>query len=60
MWQVDAMSRVSTKALKIFQGFAIQTIWILKYVWKYNDSDILLLDADSIAKVQTRTTFCHL
>ena len=27
---------------------------------KYNDSDILLLDADSIAKVQRRTTLCCL
>ena len=26
----------------------------------YNNSDILLLDAESIAKVQMRTTLCHL
>ena len=48
--------------LKDFYPFDIDDSYT-EYViseMKYDDSDILLLDADSIAKVQTRTTLCHL
>ena len=75
LWQVHNMAKITGMAA-VFKAFQIKIMAYLQDFYpldiddsyieyaiselKYDDSDILLLDIDSIAKFQTRMALCHL